>query len=58
MQSYKQQENSNRKRRGILEEDVPSEAAKAAYYHKAYEPPSETMIEYLRKLKRKKNEKL
>ena len=49
MQSYKQQENSNRKRRGILEEDIPSEAAKAAYHHKAYEAPSETVIEYLRK---------
>lgn len=58
MQSYKQQENSNRKRRGISEEDVPSEAAKAAYHHKAYEAPSETVIEYLRKLKGKKNEKL
>ena len=57
MQAYDQQERSNKKRRGILEEDVPSEAAKAAYRHKAYEPTNETVLEYLRKMRRKRREK-
>lgn len=53
MDSHKEREIKNKGRLGILEDDEPSEEAKAAFHHKAYDKPSVTVIEYIRALRRK-----
>ena len=55
MRTHKEQENKNEGGLGIIEDEVPTEKAKAAYHHKAYQPPSEPVIEYIKKLRRKKH---